>query len=308
MSLLSFLPFVGDLIGAAGSAYGANQAAAASRRGAKISMKTTKWAGRKNAALQTRFAKRALRWRVEDAKKAGLHPLAALGAQIPGASPSFTAGDAGSILAQGGAAEGQMYAQMGQNLGAALSNLQGDPNAAYTAKVQALHLKNLELQNVALSADIAQKTQPGYAPNFPSAARASVIPGQGNGLPSSGYVIEPNKVTASEVGGAVEAGANPAVSFVKTGTGLMPVMSAALNDRAEDDLGAILSFNMSNRVFPTIAPLMGQKVNPALRPKTDPGKDMVWRWNPVFMEWRAEPEHATIEWEPIKGFGIGYKY
>ena len=35
------------------------------------------------------FAKRGIQWRVHDAKKAGLHPLAALGAQTTSFSPSF---------------------------------------------------------------------------------------------------------------------------------------------------------------------------------------------------------------------------
>lgn len=43
----------------------------------------------KNAQLQREFAQHGIRWRVEDARAAGLHPLAALGMQPASASPSF---------------------------------------------------------------------------------------------------------------------------------------------------------------------------------------------------------------------------
>lgn len=41
----------------------------------------------KNAALQREFAQKGIQWRVEDAKKAGLHPLFALGGSVASASP-----------------------------------------------------------------------------------------------------------------------------------------------------------------------------------------------------------------------------
>lgn len=44
----------------------------------------------KNAALQREFAQMGIRWRVQDAKAAGLHPLAALGMQPAQASPSYS--------------------------------------------------------------------------------------------------------------------------------------------------------------------------------------------------------------------------
>lgn len=42
---------------------------------------------------QKEFAQHGVRWRVEDAKAAGLHPLYALGAQLPSFSPSFASGE-----------------------------------------------------------------------------------------------------------------------------------------------------------------------------------------------------------------------
>lgn len=46
-----------------------------------------------NADLQREFAQMGIRWRVEDAEAAGLHPLAALGMQPVQASPSYVGTD-----------------------------------------------------------------------------------------------------------------------------------------------------------------------------------------------------------------------
>lgn len=46
-----------------------------------------------NYQMQKEFAQNGIRWRVEDAKAAGLHPLAALSMSGSGASPSFAVGN-----------------------------------------------------------------------------------------------------------------------------------------------------------------------------------------------------------------------
>lgn len=61
--------------------------------------------GSKEAAdNQVRFAKKAIRWRVRDAKAAGLHPLYALGASTNAFSPSFIGGQSpqGTAIAEAG--------------------------------------------------------------------------------------------------------------------------------------------------------------------------------------------------------------
>lgn len=64
--LLKGLPLVGDLVGAA----------------------SQRSANRENRLMQEKFASQGIRMRVEDAKAAGLHPLFALGANVPSYSPS----------------------------------------------------------------------------------------------------------------------------------------------------------------------------------------------------------------------------
>lgn len=60
---------------------------------------------------QKEFAQHGVRWRVEDAKAAGLHPLYALGAQLPTFSPSFQT-DQGM---------GPALSEAGQHIGRAVS-------------------------------------------------------------------------------------------------------------------------------------------------------------------------------------------
>lgn len=57
--------------------------------GALIGKKSNDDAGEKNAALQREFAQNSLRWKVQDAKAAGLSPYAAIGASGYQAAPSY---------------------------------------------------------------------------------------------------------------------------------------------------------------------------------------------------------------------------
>lgn len=52
-----------------------------------INFLTGRYASKKNLSMQKEFAKHGLRWRVQDAKEAGINPLAALGANIPTGQP-----------------------------------------------------------------------------------------------------------------------------------------------------------------------------------------------------------------------------
>lgn len=61
-----------------------------------------------NARLQREFAQNSIRWKVNDAKMAGIHPTYALGAQGTSFSPMYSAGstdmgdDTGRLLAEVG--------------------------------------------------------------------------------------------------------------------------------------------------------------------------------------------------------------
>lgn len=108
---------VGGIIGAAGSLFGG-----------KKSAKATEDAAMMNYLAQKEFAQHGIRWKVEDAKAAGLHPLYALGGSGASFSPSFTV-----------SGEGAGIADAGQHLGrAAAAALQPSERALQDAQLRAL--------------------------------------------------------------------------------------------------------------------------------------------------------------------------
>lgn len=125
----------------------------------------------RNEALQREFAQNGLAWRVQDARNAGLHPLAAIGAQGASAAPISVGGggqynvdfgrsprdDTGQILGRG-------LSDMGQNIGRAYMASQ-PPEAkvltAFELARQAQQLEHGSLQNEYIKLQIARAARPG---------------------------------------------------------------------------------------------------------------------------------------------------
>lgn len=81
----------GSLIGAGSSLLGGALGASSSRN-----------LNDRQIDLQKEFARKGVRWRVADAKAAGIHPLAALGLTGSSYSPSFSTNPMGAALAEAG--------------------------------------------------------------------------------------------------------------------------------------------------------------------------------------------------------------
>lgn len=113
-----------DLGGIAGSLISAGSSIA----GGMINATTSKKIAREQMRLQKEFAQNGIQWRVEDAKKAGLHPLYAIGASGASYTP----------VSQDSSAMGNAVADAGAYLGKAV-------NQAIDKDTQ----KQLELENVA---------------------------------------------------------------------------------------------------------------------------------------------------------------
>lgn len=118
----------------------------------------------RNAALQREFAQSSIQWRVADAKKAGIHPLYALGA--PSISPAVSVG--GDPLAAG-------IAQAGQDIGRAVGtgmtpqeklSAVSQVETAQTLAANKLRLDNMWLQNQLLRSRLALLQQPGTPPGI----------------------------------------------------------------------------------------------------------------------------------------------
>lgn len=138
-------------------------------------------ANEKNAALQKEFAQNSLQWKVADAKKAGIHPLAALGASGYSASPSFVGGDTGGA-----------FGQMGKGFGQVVTRFVEDEMEAKNEKSQ-LEIKRMELENQKLAKEISSLGQDPYGgilenPKVPSLIQpyttpaGNIILGYNNGI------------------------------------------------------------------------------------------------------------------------------
>lgn len=102
-----------------------------------------------NIAAQREFAQQGIRWKVEDAKAAGIHPLYALGASTHSFSPvSISSPDTPATN----------FAALGQDLSRSIqAGRTGEERAdAFTKTAQALQLENSGLQNELLRTQIAK--------------------------------------------------------------------------------------------------------------------------------------------------------
>ncbi len=186
----------GSLISGAASIFGGLLGSSSSDKARKAAQAEAA-ADRK---LQKQFAKKGIRWRVEDAQAAGIHPLYAMGASIPGYTPSP------ARLGGGDNSMGNALASAGQDIGRAVS-------ATMTQPERDLSLQRSALQNKLLEAQILKLTRESQTgPPLPSASSGG-MPGQGN-FPSSVDVF-PREITASSPSNVGrQAGAPAGISYV----------------------------------------------------------------------------------------------
>lgn len=131
---------------------------------------------RQNIALQKEFAQNSIKWRVEDAKRAGVHPMAALGIQPASFSPVSSSINLSSNT-------GDYLANMGQNIDravlAAKTQEERDKAKAIAEKQSALGLRKQELENDLLQAQIdslSQTRTTALPPSAPPSSPSKVNP------------------------------------------------------------------------------------------------------------------------------------
>lgn len=118
---------------------GALIGAGANLLGGLFGRRSSESSGNKNAELQKQFAQKGVRWRVADAKAAGIHPLAALGASLPAGAPAFVGSSGDWMGAAGQDISRAVQATMTQDERRGASQFQQAYNAAM--------LENMNLQN-----------------------------------------------------------------------------------------------------------------------------------------------------------------
>lgn len=192
--------------------------------------------------LQVDMAKRGVRWRVADAKAAGIHPLAALGAQTASFSPiPITGNDFGAGIAAAG-----------QDISRAIdSTRSGTEQAGAVQKtINDLTIQRMGLENQLLSDQIARARQPGSGPPMPSAPNRYLIDGQGQTLRGPLVSDEMMSRTVSDPNNKwQEPGAVVDVGHARTSDGgLAPVYSVDVKQRLEDDPIGMMNWNIRNRL------------------------------------------------------------
>lgn len=162
---------IGELIGAAGSLLGGLFGQSSARSAQRQQMQLAQ----QQMAMQREFAQQGVRWRVEDAKAAGVHPLFALGAQTHSFTPQSVGISADNSM-------GDAIASAGQSLGrAAQAGMSSQERDAATA-LTTLQLEKAGLENELLRTEIVGKKRAQLGPAMPSLASGGALAGQGDAI------------------------------------------------------------------------------------------------------------------------------
>lgn len=237
---------------------------------------------KRNIRMQKEFAQQGIRWKVEDAKAAGVHPLYALGANTHSFAPVSVGG---SSLAQG-------LSAAGQDIGRAVhaTSTEAERSTAFTKASQELQLQRMGLENELLASQIAKVRQAGSVPAMPSIGSRHLIDGQGDS--AGGPLIMDQalkRVASAPENTSQEAGSVADVGHARTPTGWAPVMSKDVQERTEEDWLGSLYWSIRNRMVPALFDDgTGGYHPPAGVPLK---KGHVWRFHPGYGEWRQVPKY-----------------
>lgn len=105
-----------------------------------------------NRAAQEEFAKKGIRWRVADARAAGIHPLYALGAQTTSFSPVSVGLTADTSFGSG-------VASAGQDISRAINATRTAPERVEATAMTAAQIEGLQLDNEIKRATLASQVQ-----------------------------------------------------------------------------------------------------------------------------------------------------
>lgn len=266
---------------------------------------------------QKEFAQHGIRWKVDDAKAAGLHPLAALGSQGAFYTPSgslsfgngtdFTGGKDYSWLGDAGQA-------IGRAIDAKATAKERAKAEAVNDEANALKLENMRLQNEQIKLDMASDLakqvaassravrntalpppMPSFRTRHDGAVVGTVIPGQGDSTSSSLFTVKPAELVANDpTRKSQEAGSVPEVRWSRTADGgYSPMRSQALEEALEDDYLGGLAWNIRNRLAPSAWDTLGTPPPDSFLP---PGHDR-WTFNMFKQAWYPVKKGESLFWK-----------
>lgn len=218
-------------------------------------------------AQQERFAKEGIRWKVADAKAAGIHPLYALGAQTHSFAPQSLQNTATDFSA------------LGQGINRALDSTRTSQErlGAVQLSLAEAQAEGAKLDNDIKRTQLASALSQPRNPPFPTVNGTSV---SGNEPSVQGPTIkqETRRDVADPEKDWQVYGSGPSVGFMKTPTGgFVPVIPPELAESLESDFVGRWDWQMRNRLLP----LLGYRNPPNLGQKADE----VVVWDPGMQEW-----------------------
>ncbi|QXP44322.1 MAG: DNA pilot protein [Arizlama microvirus] len=244
----------------------------------------------RNEALQREFAANGIRWRVADAKAAGLHPLAALGSSGSSFSP-ITVGGGGSYSVDRqydrGSDIGASLSNMGQGIGRAMAATQTKAEKVATAFELARQQQELtrgDLENQILASRLAVAQQ-GSGPGMPSTLSTRAMP---DPRPGHTETTEPLGTGYRDPYG---------------GTTTLPQKDVNIDEVSSPGWG---SFMYTNRILPFIHYVTGSKDQPTRPPDSQlPPGATSWhfafpgRWIPSYPSYSNSGHYPS--WQHYTG-------
>lgn len=221
---------MGFFDGAAGGIFGGAISGVASLIGGHSQNENAWKLAQFNAANQKEFAQNSIKWRVEDAKRAGVHPMAALGITPSSFSPvSANFSDYSGVASA--------IKDMGQNIdrAALVAKDQEAQNEAkaFTDTVNQLTLEKMGLENDVLRAEIASKQAMLKQAQTPPAPKVNVS------APFGDQLNAPPPVGSQPPSGGIDTfTSDPASMFqgVVVGDSIIPVFHPDIADPLSESI------------------------------------------------------------------------
>ena len=252
---------VGDFIGGVGSAVSGILGVGA----ADDATDAQKDMAEDNIKYQKEFAQKGIRWKVADAKKAGVHPLYALGANTVSFTPQYLDFKPNTALAD-------MSKKLGQDLGRVITSVQNIKERKINVGIAEEKLKQSKIKTEAdqmLLNSEKKRLQVGAGPPM-----ADVEP-----YKMGGVETVPVQRPASPKGSPhQEVGDLPGTSFVKFAGGVMPVPGSAMKQNIEDMAVPEILTAWELYGKPSLYGGMANKPSKGLLKKYYPGA-IGWEWD-----------------------------
>lgn len=254
--------------------------------------------------LHTQMQK-AIQWRVQDAREAGVHPLAALGASVSATPATPVGGSSDGDRYNLAASLGELGQSIVRAIGANMSEEERD-----RASMRALQLEEQELTNEQLRFNLQQMRNSVAPPpdHWSMYGGTGPIP---RGAPIEAVRLHPGASAAGLVENkpsevirnaegvpGQEAGTSPELQWMRTNKGWVAMPSTHWN---MDDVSSPGTFGwlLRNRMYPAI-PYQAVK---SMTPPRDPQGNSVlpkgakgWLYDPISTEWT--PTYEDRPWHP----------